>query len=169
MAELLQPLAEAVSPGILADAIESSKTLTRLRIPHALIGGLAVGIHGHPRATKYVDYLVGPEAFVRLTPVLQFREELGAIVRVGVIDFMPVPEKYLDLAEFLQIPAERDIPIIAPEGLILLKLDANRPQDRADVVALIRAGLDTDVVGKYLRLHAPALHDRFGELVHAAR
>jgi hypothetical protein len=27
-----------------------------LGVPHALIGGLAVGLHGHPRATKDVDF-----------------------------------------------------------------------------------------------------------------
>ena len=168
MADSLEPLAEVVSADILLDDIDTSKTLTNLGVPHALIGGLAVGMHGHPRATKDVHYLVGREAFVRTTPVLQFREELGAIVRIGIIDFMPIPQNYFDLARFLQIPAKGDIPIIAAEGLITLKLDANRPQDRADVVALMRAGLDTVAVRKYLRLHAPDLLERFAELILAA-
>src|SRR6185369_6865442 len=42
---------------------KASDELTRLGVRHALVGGLAVGAHGYPRATKDVDFLVGDEAF----------------------------------------------------------------------------------------------------------
>jgi hypothetical protein len=52
-----------VAPNVIDDAIEMGQLLAGLGIPHALVGGLAVGLNGHPRATKDVDYLVGREAF----------------------------------------------------------------------------------------------------------
>lgn len=42
----------------------ASAQLKKSGIRHALVGGLAVGAHGYPRATKNVDFLLGEEAFV---------------------------------------------------------------------------------------------------------
>ncbi|HSN99340.1 MAG TPA: hypothetical protein VLS89_13685, partial [Candidatus Nanopelagicales bacterium] len=52
-----------VAPRVLDALRAASQQLTRVGIRHALVGGLAVGAHGHPRATKDVDFLVGDEAF----------------------------------------------------------------------------------------------------------
>jgi len=71
-----EDLAEVVAPQVLLDAIRVGDRLTELGVPHALIGGLAVGLNGHPRATKDVDYMVGPEAFETTEPLLVYREEL---------------------------------------------------------------------------------------------
>jgi len=80
-----EDLARVVAPKVLTDAIDTSERLRALGIPHALVGGLAVGLHGHPRATKDVDFIVGTAAFASTKPILSFREELGGIVRWGVI------------------------------------------------------------------------------------
>lgn len=165
MQRTLESLAEAVAPQVLLDAIEASRRLTDLGVPHALIGGLAVGIHGHPRATKDADFLVGDTAFERIAPLLVFREELRDLARVGVIDFMPLPLGHPELSEFLRVPSSDEIPVIAPEALILLKLQANRAQDRADIVALLDAGVNTATTTAYLRQNAPDLLSRFAELV----
>ena len=69
MSRGIEILVGVVAPEILISAVETSKRLSDLGIPHSLIGGLAVGFHGHPRATKDVDYLVGNEAFQSLEPV----------------------------------------------------------------------------------------------------
>lgn len=161
----LGSLAEAVAGRVLLDAIEASRRLAELGIPHALIGGLAVGLHGHPRATKDVDFLVGEEAFDRTEPLLVFRAELRDLVRVGVVDLMPLPRGHEELAEYLELPAGNEIPVIGPEGLVLLKILANRPQDRADVSTLLRHGLSVASVTAYLRRYAPALVSRFAEIV----
>src|SRR5215510_13426716 len=59
-------------PNLLIDVVASkvldawkaaSEALARADIRHVVIGGLAVGANGHPRATKVVDFLVGGEAF----------------------------------------------------------------------------------------------------------
>ncbi len=50
-----------VAPGVLDAMRRASEVLTRLGVRHALVGGLVVGAHGYPRATKDVDFLVGDE------------------------------------------------------------------------------------------------------------
>ena len=59
----LEDLRGVVADSILVRAVDTSARLTDLGVPHMLIGGVAVGLHGYPRATKDVDFLVGPEAF----------------------------------------------------------------------------------------------------------
>ncbi|HEX9737277.1 MAG TPA: hypothetical protein VGG06_35380 [Thermoanaerobaculia bacterium] len=169
MAGRFEKLAGAVAAKVLLDAIDASQRLSELSVPHALIGGLAVGVHGHPRATKDVDFLVGAEAFQSTSPLLVYREELRDLVRIGAIDLLAVPPAYPSLAEHLVTAVKGgEVPVVPVEALILLKLHADRPQDRADVVALLHAGADTAVVTRYLRDHATELVGRFAELVPAA-
>lgn len=65
----LQELEAAVSPRVIEDAIEMGELPAKLQIPHALVGGLAVGLNGFPRATNDVEKL-----FLRyfLRPTFQF-------------------------------------------------------------------------------------------------
>lgn len=169
MSGRFEALGDAVAPKVLLDAIDASQRLSELGVPHALIGGLAVGVHGHPRATRDADFLVGSEAFESTSPLLVYRAELRDLVRIGVIDLLAVPPDYPSLAEHLTSADPGEVPIIPVEALILLKLHANRPQDRADVVALLAAGADTDAITRYLRAKAPELQARFAELVPVSR
>jgi hypothetical protein len=57
--------------------------------------------------------------------------------------------------------------VIAPEALVLMKLSANRPQDRADIVRLVESGVEAESVAAYLLDNAPDLLGRFGELLDA--
>jgi hypothetical protein len=167
MPRSLATLADTVAAQVLLDAITTSRRLTELGIPHALIGGLAVGLHGYPRATKDVDFLVGNQAFDRMEPLLVFREELRDLVAVGVVDLMPLPTGHSELAAYLDTTAGDEIPVVGMEGLILLKLLADRPQDRADIDALLGCGVSVAAVTAYLRRHAPDLVSRFAEIVAA--
>lgn len=160
-----EKLAGAVSAKVLLDAVKTSEKLSQLGVPHALIGGLAVGVYGHPRATRDADFLVGTEAFASTSPLLVYRDELRDLVELGVIDLLAVPPDFPWLAEALVPATAGEVPIIPVEALILLKLHANRPQDRADVTALLDAGADPAVVTRYLREKAPALVARFAKLV----
>jgi hypothetical protein len=160
-----EALAEVVAPQVLLDAIRIGELLTELKVPYVLIGGLAVGLNGHPRATKDVDYMVGPEAFQMTEPILVYREELKEQVAMGVIDLLAVPTHYPFLAEQLRLPSIGDVPVIAVEPLVLLKLDANRPQDRADVAKLVDAGASVVAIRNYLDAKAPELTALFLELV----
>ena len=157
MSRGIEALAEVVAPSVLIDAIDTSRRLTALGVPHALIGGLAVGLHGHPRATKDVDFLVGEEAFERTVPILVYREELAEIARVGVIDLMGVPPGHEELRCLLAVPERNEIPVIPAPALIYLKLSAGRQQDIADVRALLDAGVDVLETRTYLGQYAPEL------------
>src|SRR5205809_2111996 len=56
-------LEDVVAPKVL-DALKiASRALANAGVRHVVVGGLAVGAHGYPRATKDVDFLVGDEAF----------------------------------------------------------------------------------------------------------
>ena len=108
-----EALAAAVAPRVLTDAIDMSERLRDLGVPHALVGGLAVGLHGHPRATKDVDFIVGEAAFATTKPLLTFRTELAGKVRWGVIDLLAaLPDDPL-LAAALQEPAEGEVPVVS--------------------------------------------------------
>ena len=100
----LRSLDGVVSADILATAEEVSRRLTALGVPHALVGGLAVGVHGHPRATRDVDFLVGTEAFASTVPLLVYRDELSEVVRIGVVDLLAVPTNRPDLVLALALP-----------------------------------------------------------------
>jgi hypothetical protein len=113
----LEQLADVVAPTVLVD--------TELGVPHALIGGLAVGVHGHPRATKDVDFLVGNEAFSCMSPILVFREELRDFVRIGEVDLTPLPADHPELAAYLSLPTSGGFPVISVSALVLLKLQAD--------------------------------------------
>ncbi|MBN2494874.1 MAG: hypothetical protein JXR96_09820 [Deltaproteobacteria bacterium] len=160
----IDALKEVVSPAILKRAAAVSERLRELEIPHALVGGLAVGIHGHPRATRDVDVMVGEEAFASLAPVLVYREELVDLARTGSTDIMCIPESYPGLADELRLGD--DIPVISLRGLILLKLDAFRARDREDVRALLGRAPDRVLgVRDYLQAHAPELVHRLSEVL----
>ncbi|MCB9760772.1 MAG: hypothetical protein H6739_13100 [Alphaproteobacteria bacterium] len=150
-----EELAEVVAPQVLDDARRVSGRLTELGVRHALAGGLAVGLHGHPRATKDVDFLVGPEAFATTTPLLTFREELAEVVQWGVIDLIAALPSDPILANEV-VPGEPGVvPLVGIEVLVLMKLRAGRSQDVADVEALVRAGADVAAILDFIRAHEP--------------
>jgi len=60
----------------------ASARLTELGVRHVLVGGLAVGGWGHPRATKDVVFLVGEES--------------------------PRPKDLADVVELIRLGIERD-------------------------------------------------------------
>lgn len=160
----LEQLLDVVSSSILERATEVSQTLERLGVPHALIGGLAVGVHGYPRGTKDVDFLVGAEAFVPGSAILVYRDELKELARVGETDIMSVPPRYPALKQELR--RQGDVPVISLEALVLMKLDANRGRDRSDVRELLARRPDRlSGVRDYLVEHAPELLPALGEVL----
>lgn len=150
-----EDLERVVAQQVLDEAHRVSTVLTQLEIPHALAGGLAVGLHGYPRATEDVDFLVGEEAFASTTPLLMFREELANVVRVGVIDLIAaLPEDPL-LANEVVRGAGDFVPVVGIEVLMLMKLRAGRTQDLADIEALVARGADVEAVLEFLRDSEP--------------
>lgn len=161
-------LERVVARQVLDDAVRVSSALTSLGVPHALVGGLAVGVHGHPRATKDVDFIVGPEAFATTSPLLTFRAELKDVVQWGVIDLIAaLPDDPVLMAELVE-GSTGSVPVVGIEVLILMKLRASRTQDLADVEALVRAGADVAAVHAFLMEHEPRHLPAFGRLAQRA-
>ncbi|MEL6178199.1 MAG: hypothetical protein AAFS10_04560 [Myxococcota bacterium] len=147
-------LEQVVAPKVLLDAFETSDRLRALGVPHALVGGLAVGHHGYPRATKDVGFIVGTEAFATTSPLMTFREELADVVSWGIIDLLAaLPDDPL-LEAALQLPPPGAVPIVSIEVLVLMKLRAGRTQDLADIEHLVGAGMDVAGVLEWLRQQA---------------
>lgn len=126
------------------------------KIEYALCGGMAVALHGYPRFTKDIDFLIPPESLHRA---------LAAAATSGFVDEsgrIPFPD--LDLYRVLKVenseyrildllvPKRLDmmawsqrqwfdwngLPIcaVSREGLIEMKLAAGRDIDRIDIKQL---------------------------------
>lgn len=143
------------------------QVLEPLGIPCALIGGLAMAIWNHPRATRDVDLLIGVD-LDHIDPVVEKLEQAGCrpkssslITSVGAHHFAqflytPPDELYdipLDLllaeSDFQNAALSRrvsrsvagvdsEIDVLHCNDLILFKLLAGRMIDRADAAMLLR-------------------------------
>jgi hypothetical protein len=146
---------------------EISRRLSAARVRHGVLGAIAVGVHGWPRATQDVHLLLGPEAWQQvpggtLTPLVEMPEQVNG---VG-IDYLPVSIAGDFLIEaFDRVLVTEGVPIAPIDVVILTKLVRLVMRDQADIVELLKAGLfDTAAVESYLEQHAPMLTRRFLEL-----
>jgi hypothetical protein len=135
----------------LVDSLESRG------IDYALCGGMALAIHGAPRATQDIDILLRPEDIGRLREAarncgftleslpMDFASGLTIQRFTKVIEGQPLMLDVLFVKGPLesvwagrQTAALEDgfIRVVSREGLISLKLAAGRPQDVADVKRL---------------------------------
>lgn len=137
-----------IPPKVLHALRTASANLTRLNIPHAICGGVAVGAYGHVRATKDVDFLSGDEAFVftpgglaMMAPGVPFAID-GIPTDMVPLHNVATPNQDLSfLAHELEEPYDLDgMPVVSPEALILMKLVAFRSKDQEDVRAVLAAG-----------------------------
>jgi hypothetical protein len=132
-----------------------------------VVGGLAVGANGFPRATKDVVFLVGDEAFehhpdglVTLRPGVPFQVNRVAVDFIGA----EASEGFLAAA----LEAEAGSMIEGPP-LVYMKLKSPRHKDRTDVIELVKAGLDVDRCRAHLSAHAPSFVGEFDDAVKRAR
>jgi len=144
--------------------------LDREGIEYALCGGLALGLHGHPRATMDIDLLIRGE---RLVDVIRVAGSLGfdvparkmvfglstgtprEIQRVSKLDAETRDLVALDLIlvgpglegvwsgrTAFEIDGRKMV-VVSRDGLITMKRLAGRPQDLVDLAVL--AGTTGDV------------------------
>ena len=163
----LAAVREIVSPRVWDSMRAASAQMSAAGIRHALIGGLAIGAHGYPRATTDVDFLVGAEGFVEHSGgLVTLHPALPVMVQGVLVDTLSVAPGDEHLEERLDdSPESAGVPVLALGPLVYLKLRAARRKDEADVVELLKAGADERAVRGYLREHAPeleALFDRWG-------
>lgn len=154
----LRLLEGVVSERILRAMRDATLRLDDLQIPYALIGGLAVGAHGAPRATKDVDFLVGEEAFEHHGPIVSFRAGLPIESGGVAVDPVSIGAEETFLVEAIQAATQSfGVPVIGIGPLIYMKLSAGRRQDEADVQRLMEAGSHERAAREYLEQHAPQL------------
>ncbi len=141
--------------------LEVAKTvfdlLDKEKIPYALIGGLAVGVHGHIRATQDIDIIIQhSDDYKKLTEALgdngwiENQQEIplpdGAILhrwliniedRLFVLDILLDPQADNIIAEREQLELDgAPCWVINKRMLIRMKRQSGRDQDLADVEAL---------------------------------
>jgi hypothetical protein len=146
--------------------LAASEALANAGIRHALVGGLAVGAYGEPRATEDVDFLVGEEAFIaHAAGVVTLRPEVPYHVGGVKIDTVPATDlPFINLDDELANAEESEgVPVIRKEVLIAMKLTAWRRHDRHDVEMMLEGDASlAAAVAAYLeerRAAAPRLID----------
>jgi hypothetical protein len=163
----LSLLSGVVAPEILNAMRTAAARLEASGIRHALAGALAVGAHGYPRASKDVAFVVGDEAFTfHAGGIVTINPEVP--VRVGdvVVDPISVGQDEPHLLDAIKrAPVSGGIAILPIEALVYMKLKSPRRKDAADVVELVKAGIDTTKVTTYISSFAPDLTDKFQKLV----
>jgi len=167
----LHEVFDVVHPRVQAAMLQAAAALGRVGVRHALVGGLAVGAYGYPRATKDVDFLVGNETFHDSEArVVIPRVELPYQIDGVAVDYIPVPigAEFLDAA--LDAPQMCDgIPVAPIEVLVFMKLSSPRAKDAADIIELLKAGVLAAPVRAWLATRATgAVCARFESLVQQA-
>lgn len=143
------------SPSVALDLIAELESLVdaldREGVEYALCGGLALGLHGHPRATMDIDLLVRPE---QLGDAIRVARDNGFDVparkmivghRTGTQsnDLMPLDllvvnteleSVWLSRMAF-DVGGHRMI-VVSRDGLATMKRIAGRPQDLVDLAKL---------------------------------
>lgn len=159
-AELLN---DVVAERVLSAWRAASEALGRAGVRHVVVGGLAVGANGYPRATRDVHFLVGDDAFVHHAGGLVTMNPALPIEVNGVpIDYLSPRAGEEHLAQVLDSPPGSFVD--APR-LVYMKLKAGRLRDRGDVAGLINAGVDVDRCRSYLDANAPELASAFEDII----
>lgn len=159
-----------VAPQVLSAMRAAAEKLGASGIRHALAGALAVGAYGYPRVSKDVELVVGDEAFVVHGGGLVTIHP-GVPVRVGDVAVDPIsigPNEGHLMEAVERAKVSSGIRILPVEALVYMKLKSPRAKDEADVVELLKAGMDAKAVGRYIADHAPDLGDRFARAVERA-
>jgi hypothetical protein len=134
--------------------------LDRARLPHMLVGGLAVLVRGVPRLTRDVDVVVAcpigevdrlvralapgfcprvadPRSFAEETMVVPFLGADGTPVDV-ILAGLPFEHEAIARAR-REVMGGVEVKVATAEDLILMKIVSERLKDREDVAGLLRA------------------------------
>lgn len=164
------PVVEGVvAPRVLDAMRKASDELTRLGVRHALVGGLAVGAHGFSWATKNVDFLVGDEAFEHHPGgIVTMKPGIPIQIDRVLVDLLSVQPDEGALGTVPVVRTGAEVPVAPIEALVHLKLKSPRMKDAADVIELLKAGIDRARCRAWLATAAPSLKTKFEELVERA-
>jgi hypothetical protein len=156
-----------------------ARILRDAKVPFAVAGGFAVIEHGYERFTKDVDLLVRADDLIRAMDTLRAagfrgqRTPIGARMRdertAVIVDLVGTAFDADERALARSRRARQRLPVIPMEHLILMKLEAGRSQDDADIIALLKRGASSARIGRYLQRMWPKLLPRFRRLAAQAR
>src|ERR1700722_1505079 len=151
-----------LAPSFRAAVHAAVQAYERTCVRYALIGGVAAGAYGQPRATKDVDFLVGDEAFDTFGAVVSFRPGIPLEAHGIPIDNIPLSVEYRRLyVRALDERIESDelgVWIASPEMVAVTKLAGGRPRDITAVAEMMHAGaMNIDELGLLVRPHAKLL------------
>lgn len=151
-----------MSPDIPGLLLAARAAVEEAGLAFAVIGGCARNAYAEPRATKDVDLVVevDPERYPRLEEALLrrgfrratavgdpeepvpdlclYRDDAGQRVDV-LFAHTSLERSALERSEPREPYAGVEIAVVSPEDLMVYKIIADRPQDRADVAAVIGA------------------------------
>ena len=159
--------------GDLVAAVEIlGEVFEKHHVCYALLGGLATMLRGRPRFTQDVDVLLEISqlalpgildelvergfALDRDTVIRQFVQEHMTAFRYGVVRIdwlkpvLPLYDHALAAATPLPWGDSRVLRVLTPEGLIITKMVAFRPQDQEDIRTLLAANHD-EIDGDLIR------------------
>ena len=140
-------------------------------IHYAVLGGVATILRGRPRFTQDIDILLEvPQMALpglldelvdrgftldRETVIREFVQHHMTTFRFGVVRIdwlkpvLPLYAHALEAATLLPWTPDHSLRVLTPEGLIVTKLVAFRPQDQEDIRTLLAANrddLDADLI-----------------------
>jgi hypothetical protein len=134
------------------------------------VGGLAVGAYGYPRATKDVNFLVGDEAFEHHAGgIVKMKPGIPIQINGVLIDLLSVQSDEGALCTVPVVRVGAEVPVAPIEALVHLKLKSPRLKDAADVIELLKAGIDRARCRAWLATNAPTLTPKFEELIERAQ
>jgi len=141
--------------------LEQAKTAGLLRA-YALIGGLATGAWGSPRATQDIDFAVATTGnHATLAQALGARfapggpdDPLPGVFSLSIqlgdqtvpVQLVILPPRWTELVMTHVQPAtvfDTDVPVVSWQVLVLLKLYAGGPHDLADATSILAVRLPT--------------------------
>lgn len=152
---------------VIAELIGLITALRNANLPFAVCGGLAMAIHGYPRATQDIDILIQEE---RLAEVLAVARSAGFWIPSGRMPFKARPPLAMEIYRVSKAVGDKLIPldlmlvspvleeiwnsrisgligdvectVVSAEGLIQMKEIAARKQDLADIETLRQGRLE---------------------------
>lgn len=156
-------------PSLIKTLKSAQKALDAAGIDYALIGGMALGGRGVHRTTLDVDLLIDGEKRDQAKTVLesvgfQLRTETEEVLHyagIGKLDLLLANRKPTkEMLQRAQVLPKLKIKSVSAEDLIALKIQAytndpdREPQDKADIIALIRnnQNLDWDQIKQYAEI-----------------
>src|SRR5215470_7866976 len=160
-----------------------SSWLKEKEVPHMVIGGFAVTVWGEPRFTRDLDLTlsVPPDRFEEMVGLIcgRFTSLAGDPVKFAaetrvlpvvvesvpadlIFAALPYEEDAIERARPIKVGGV-DVPICAPEDLILHKIVSDRPRDHEDIEGVFRyrhTELDYEYLDPRVSELADALSDR---------